>query len=250
MTHEAMRLLAGPSVPERMPDFQGLGNVTRGALYLLAGPSVPDEMRREAVDRAETGNRVAKAEAQTTLTPNFSGGRRRCGVTNFFRAASRRVLTGAAAGPRGRGAESRACPAAARRTAQASPCDTLTAGPWVSSRRKIEGDPVAFGRAGNASDDNCQRRGRTLLAQLARWHPSGALPERKAAAASASKRPLALHEAEAAGHRRRVRVADGYASCDESRRHLDKPTSEAREAGELRVMPLLAETNERPIFVA
>ena len=60
------------SVAERMPDFQGLGNVTREALYLLAGPSVPDEMRQTAIDRAEAGERITKAEAEAMLAERFT----------------------------------------------------------------------------------------------------------------------------------------------------------------------------------
>jgi hypothetical protein len=37
------------------------------ALYLLAKPSVPDEVRQEAIDRAATGERITRAEAEKMI---------------------------------------------------------------------------------------------------------------------------------------------------------------------------------------
>lgn len=42
-------------------------NISHRALYLLAGPSVPDEMRQAAIDRAEAGERITKEEAEAMI---------------------------------------------------------------------------------------------------------------------------------------------------------------------------------------
>lgn len=41
--------------------------VTREALYLLAGPTVPEEVRQDAVERAEAGERITKQEAEAMI---------------------------------------------------------------------------------------------------------------------------------------------------------------------------------------
>lgn len=55
------------AIAEQFPDLRPGANVTHRALRLLAGPSVPDEMRQAAIDRAEAGERITKKEAEAMI---------------------------------------------------------------------------------------------------------------------------------------------------------------------------------------
>lgn len=87
--------------------------IDASALYLLSGPTVTDAARHDAIEKAETGKHSTKAKRPDGAHTKFSGATRRCGVTGIFRPASRPGAAEPAGGPRGHGAESRACPGAA-----------------------------------------------------------------------------------------------------------------------------------------